>query len=448
MADQVNSTNLSEIAVKYRPIGEIHPCPTAAKIPSRQALRAQKKLVQQTGVTDPVVIDEAATILHGELEYATYLALGFETVPTIQIDWLSEDQKIAYRLASARIPELASWDKPKLKAELERLVEINVELDLSMTGFTVGEIDLVLQHDEPVAGGDEALPLPPDRPVSRPGDIWVLGQHKLLCGSCLEPGAWTSLLGSETARLCLTDPPYNVPIKGHVTSKNHAEFAMASGEMSRAEFEAFLTTGLQNAIDRTSPGGLHLIAMDHAHLGSLLAVCDRLYQQRLNIIVWAKTNAGMGSLYRSAHEFFVLVKVGSAPHVNNVQLGRFGRNRSNLWTYAGANQFRRNRDKDLADHPTVKPVDLVADAILDLTEPGDVVIDGFAGSGTLILAGEQTGRKARAIEIDPRYCDVALARWSAITGNSPVLAASGQTFEETGQQRAEQTEAAFTGEVQ
>lgn len=228
-------------------------------------------------------------------------------------------------------------------------------------------------------------------------------------------------MGGDQAGLCITDPPFNVRIKGHVTSKHHDEFAMASGEMSAAEFIAFLrqSAGLAAAFSRD--GALHYIAMDHRHLRELYAAVDPIYSEQLNLIVWAKTNAGMGSFYRSRHEFFALFKVGTAAHVNNVQLGRYGRNRSNVWTYAGANTFRQGRDKDLADHPTIKPVQLLADAILDASRPGDIVIDGFGGSGSIILAAERTQRRARVIELEPKYVDVAIKRWSTLTGKQARL---------------------------
>lgn len=412
---------------------------------NRQARRALTASIRQNGLIEPIVIDENSTVLSGELRRQVCLELDFELVPVLRIAWLTEPQKRAYRIAANRIPELGSWDSKQLRIELDHLVATDIELDLDSTGFETGEIDLLLQHDDAEQADTEPLPDPPAVPISRPGDLWLLGEHRLLCGSCLEEQNWTRLMGGEQARLCLTDPPYNVPIKGHVTSGAHAEFAMASGEMSSAEFACFLSTAFERAIKCTLDGGVHLIAIDWRHLRDLQTAADPLYSEQLNLIIWTKSNAGMGSLYRSQHELFALYKVGQAAHVNNVQLGRYGRNRSNVWTYPGANTFRAGRDADLAAHPTVKPTALVADAILDLTHPGEIVIDGFGGSGTLLLAAEQTRRKARVIELEPRYVDVAIRRWEAMTWHTAELEATGEAYATVGESRSRKLLSAPTG---
>ncbi len=400
-----------------------------------RARRSLAASIRQNGLIDPIIIDEDGQILSGELRRDCCVELGFDRVPVIRISWMTRAQKRAYRIAANRIPELAEWDDEKLRIELQHLVEFDIDLDLETTGFETGEIDLILQHNDPSETVDDVIPAPPAAPVSRPGDLWRLGDHLLLCGSCLDAGSWKRLLGDEKARLCLTDPPFNVPIRGHVTSGSHTDFAMASGEMSSPQFVEFLSTALGHAVSHTLEGGLHLVAMDWRHLRELFAAADPLYAEQLNLVVWSKTNAGMGSLYRSRHELWALYKVGTAAHVNNVALGRYGRNRSNVWSYAGANSFRRGRDKDLADHPTVKPTALVVDAILDLTHTGEVVVDGFGGSGTLILAAEKTRRKARVIELEPKFVDVAIRRWEAMTGELAVLDATGEPFEAVREQR-------------
>jgi DNA modification methylase len=433
-------SNAAKPALEFIELDDLNVWPEHARRHSQKVIKTLTASIKKNGILEPVVIDENNTILSGHLRAQSARNLGYSHIPVIRITWLSEAQKRAFVIAANRIPELGSWDPEKLRLELGKLVEFSAEpLDLEVTGFESGEIDLIVQHDESAAEGvaGEVFPDIPASPVSRLGDLWHLGEHRLLCGDGLKEACWVALMGDDRAQLCFTDPPYNVPIAGHVSSKGHDEFAMASGEMSPEAFINFLIIALTFAIRYSHDGALHFIAMDHRHLRELYAACDPIYARQLNLIVWAKTNAGMGSLYRSRHELFALYKVGTAKHINNVQLGRFGRNRSNVWTYAGANTFRKGRDQDLADHPTVKPTALVADAILDTTHPKDVVIDGFGGSGTLILAADQTGRYARVMEIDPRYVDVAIKRFEAQSGIKARLAGSDASFREVKAARAQ-----------
>lgn len=423
--------NAAKPALAFIELDDVKDWPGHARHHPLKAIKALTASIKKNDILEPVIIDECNTILSGHLRTQIARELGYSHIPVIRITWLSAAQKRAFVIAANRIPELGSWNPEQLRLELGKLVEFSAEpLDLEVTGFEAGEIDLILQHDESAAegGAGEVLPDIPVTPVSRSGDLWLLGAHRLLCGDGLNETCWATLMGDDRAQLCFTDPPYNVPIAGHVSSKGHDEFAMASGEMSPEAFTGFLSKALTFAIQYSHDGALHFIAMDHRHLRELYAACDPIYARQLNLIVWTKTNAGMGSLYRSRHELFALYKVGTAKHINNVQLGRFGRNRSNVWTYAGANTFRKGRDQDLADHPTVKPTPLVADAILDTTNSKDVVIDGFGGSGTLILAAEQTGRRARVMEIDPRYVDVAIKRFEAESGIKARLAGSDASF--------------------
>ena len=394
--------------------------PRHARRHSQAKLRKLKKSVQAVGLLQPIIVDEASTILSGHARVKVFTSLGYETIPAIRVTHLSSDEKAAFVLSANKFVEEGAWDTDTLKLELQALVDINCDLDLETTGFDIGEIDLII--GEACSEADEVpIPQPPKDWTTRPGDIWQLGTHRLLCGDCLDPVNWDRLMGGEPARICFTDPPYNVPIKGHVTSGNHEEFAMASGEMGTEEFTGFLNHALSHAARHTCDGGLHYICMDHRHLPELYAAADPLYDRRLNLIVWNKTNAGMGSFYRSKHEMILLYKVGTAAHINNVQLGKYGRSRSNVWTYAGANTFRRGRTADLADHPTVKPTLMLADALLDASNPGDIAIDGFGGSGSLILAAERTGRRAHVMELSPAYCDVIIARWEQMSGGKAVL---------------------------
>jgi DNA modification methylase len=273
-----------------------------------------------------------------------------------------------------------------------------------------------------------------DRPVvTKPGDLWQLGPHRLLCGSALEPASYTALLGDERAQMAFSDPPYNVKIDGHVSglgSVKHAEFLMASGEMTEKEFVAFLQASLKAMATFSVDGAVHYVCMDWRHVGELTAAAAGVYSEQKNLIVWNKTNAGMGTFYRSKHELIFAYKVGTAPHINNFGLGEGGRYRTNVWDYPGANTFSRDRMKDLVDHPTVKPLALVVDAIKDCSKKGGVVLDPFLGSGTTLLAAHRTGRLGRGIELDPRYVDVAVRRWQALSKQPAVLIKTGQTFDE------------------
>ena len=314
-------------------------------------------------------------------------------------------------------------------------------LDFSIedTGFQIGEIDLRIASLDPLPGADDpayVLPeLPTGPPISKIGDLWVLGRHRLLCGSALDAAAFAALMGEERAATVFTDPPYNVPIDGHTSGLgaiHHRPFPMACGEMGAAEFTAFLAAALGNLATFSVDGSVHFICMDWRHLEELLAASRNAYDGILNLCVWTKTNAEMGSFYRSQHELVFVFKHGRHGHRNNVQLGRFGRHRSNVWAYPGANSFARHGEEGnlLALYPTVKPVAMVADAILDCTARGDIVLDAFVGSGTTIVAAERTGRRCHAIELDPGHTDTTVRRWQALTGNTARHAANGRSFDD------------------
>ena len=260
----------------------------------------------------------------------------------------------------------------------------------------------------------------------------LLGAHRLLCGDARDKASYNRLLEGAKAEFLFTDPPYNIAIDGHVCGLGrvrHREFAMGSGEMSEAEFTAFLKAVFALLAENTVDGSIHQICMDWRHMGEMLEAGRTVYSELKNLCVWNKTNAGMGSFYRSKHELVFVWKSGTAPHTNNFELGQHGRHRSNVWDYAGVNTMRAGRLEELAMHPTVKPTALVADAIKDCSRRAGLVLDPFCGSGTILIAAERTGRKARALEIDPTYVDVAVRRWQAYTGKPAILAGPGETFE-------------------
>jgi DNA modification methylase len=397
------------------------------KHPERQIVQLAASIAE-FGFVVPALVDEAGSVITGHARLEAARRLGMTELPVIVARCWSKAQVQAYRLADNRLAELGSWDADLLRINIEAIVEIG-EVPLEMMGWSTGEIDVILAGTDDEEGEGDLVTEVPVHPVAQAGDLWRLGQHRLLCGSSLEPESWTRLMAGRVGAMCLSDGPFNVPINGHVSgSGRHAEFAMASGEMSEGEFTAFNTQWLNAAKTVLKDGAIVMAFMDHHHLYQLMTAAREAGLKHLNLCVWSKTNAGMGSLYRSQHELVLVLKHGTAPHTNCVELGRHGRHRSNVWVQAGANSFGALRDADLADHPTVKPVALLAEAIRDVTRQGEIVIDAFSGSGSTILACERTKRVGCAIEIEPRYIDVAIRRWEAATGKQATLDDTDETF--------------------
>src|SRR6266446_6322156 len=411
----------SRLAVTYRAVGDLIPDPRNARTHPKRQIDQLKASIEAFGFTNPILADPEGHIIagHGRLQAAR--AMGLTEVPVIILSGLSEIQKRTLRIADNKIALNAGWDLEILQLELSELASIDVEIDLSLTGFSTGEIDVILTS----AGDpdDEVIPPVPTTPRTKPDDIWILGDHRVGCGDGRDAGFLQRVIGDGArADAAFLDPPYNVRIGGHaVAAGSHREFAMASGEMSEADFRSFLTDTLGAAVRVSRDGAVHFICMDWRHMDSVSSVGTSLYGERLNLCVWNKSNAGMGSLYRSKHELVFVYRVGAAPHLNMVELGKHGRNRTNVWDYASVNSLRGSRREDLALHPTVKPTGLVADAIQDVTRRGDLVLDLFLGSGTTLMAAERTGRRFRGLDIDPAYVDVAIERWSARTGLEPHL---------------------------
>tara|TARA_R110000782_G_scaffold132359_5_gene224388 strand:+ start:43190 stop:44605 length:1416 start_codon:yes stop_codon:yes gene_type:complete len=390
----------------------------ARKHPKKQ-LKALERGIATFGFTVPVLLGVDGEVVTGHARVLVAKQMGYTKVPAIRLTHLSSAQIRAFRLADNKLAELGEWDEEKLALELRDLIEIDFDIDL--TGFEAAEVDLIIDSQFSPVGVTPAddVPVVTDEPVSRPGDLWMLDAHRVLCGDARDPEAYATLLREELAQMVISDSPYNVRVQGNVCGSGtikHGEFVMASGEMSDEEFQGFLEAFIRNLLQSTAPGSLHFLFMDWRHLRVLQEVCDREYGPQVNLCVWVKSNGGMGSLYRSRHELVVVYKNGTAPHINNVQLGRFGRNRTNVWEYEGVNSLSPERRADLALHPTVKPVAMIADAIRDASNRGDLVLDPFLGSGTAVIACEQTGRICAGMELDPKYVDVIVRRWEAFTG--------------------------------
>jgi len=410
-------------------IDQLVPAPRNARSHSRKQLRQIAESMRAFGFTNPVLVDGAGQVIAGHGRLAAARSLGLVEVPTLRIGWLSPEQQRAYVLADNRLAEKAGWDRELLALELGELGDL--EIDITLTGFDLREIELIIDAgDAPIE--DDAVPAIAAGPaVCRPGDLWQLGRHRLLCGNALDHASYRQLMGRERARLIVTDPPYNVPIRGHVSGLGkvrHREFVQGSGELSEADFTRFLSDALAAMAKVSRDGSLHYVFMDWRHLRELLGAGRAVYDDWLNLCVWAKSNAGMGSLYRSQHELVAVFKKGKRPHINNVELGSNGRHRTNVWSHAGANSFSADRATELAWHPTVKPIEMISDILKDASDREDIVLDGFGGSGTTLIAAEHCGRTARLLELDPLYCDVILRRFHATFGQMPALVETGEAF--------------------
>jgi DNA modification methylase len=426
------------------PIAQLRPCAANARTHSPKQIQQIADSIEAFGFVNPVLIGAGNGIVagHGRVEAAKLL--GWERVPVLRITDLTEDQIRAYRIADNRLAELAGWDEEILAIEFQSLQELELDFDLAVTGFVAPEIDILIQSAVPEDdAGDEIPPIEIDKPaITLLGDVWILGDHRIICADARDADTYTQLMGAELAGQIITDPPYNVKIDGNVGGKGaikHPEFPMASGELSDAEFREFLATVLRLMARFSRDGSLHYVFMDWRHVGDLLAVGAATYGELKNLCVWNKDNGGMGSFYRSKHELIPVFKNGSGAHVNNIELGRHGRNRTNVWDYPGANSMHDGRLEDLRLHPTVKPVALIADAILDASHRGDIILDPFGGSGTAIIAAEQTGRQARLIELDPRYVDVAVWRWQQLSNRPAILEEGGLSFDDIARRRHRET---------
>lgn len=444
--------HISELAVVYRPIAELQPAARNPRTHSAEQIRQIADSLKRFGFTNPILVDNDLNVIagHGRLEAAK--TLNMDEVPTISIEGLSKAELHAYTIADNKLAENAGWDPELLALEFQYIVELDNELDLTITGFEAPKIDVMLSASGPseqdpadeVPCIDSATP-----PVSEPGDLWCLGEHRLLCGDATDAAAFKTLMGDDRAQMVFIDPPYNVPIDGHVCGSGaikHREFAMASGEMTEDEFTTFLKNVFRQITRHSEDGSIHFVCMDWRHLHEIVSAGRAVYSDLKNLCVWNKDNGGMGSLYRSKHELVFVFKHGDARHINNVELGRHGRYRTNVWDYPGVNTMRNGRLEELAMHPTVKPVQLVADAILDCSTRGSIILDCFGGSGTTLVAAEQTRRHARLMELDPHYVDVIIQRYQQTTGNTVFHEYSGKTFEEMAPERATECARSASGE--
>lgn len=414
----------------YMPINELKPLGRETRRHPKSQIDKVAASLEEFGFVGAIVVDAKGRVVAGRALVEAAKQLGLAEVPVVTVRDLPEAKLRALRLALNRLTEDASWDVEALRAEFTELLTIDPQIDLQLTGFSTGELDFAISDSDDL---EDEFPPPEAGPaITQPGDIWILEKHRVTCADALQAESYLRLMEGEPARMVLADPPYNVPIDGHVSGlgqTKHPDFAMASGEMSTAEFESFLATFCARVCEHAVDGSLHFICMDWRGIGPLLSATRPIYDEQLNLCVWNKPRPGMGSFYRSKHELIFIFKKGRAPHINNVQLGRNGRNRCNVWDYQ--NSWARSPKSKLSLHPTVKPVALVADAIRDCTNAHDIVLDPFGGAGTTLIAAERTRRRARLIEIDPTYVDVTIRRWQHLTGKVAMHAETGEPFGQT-----------------
>ncbi len=436
------NTDTPDLQVEYRLITSLRPAVRNPRTHSPKQIRQLVASIRTFGFTNPILIDGKDQVIAGHGRLAAAKCLQLDQVPTIRLEHLTEAQRRAYVVADNKLAELAGWDHDLLTLELQYLSDLELDFDLTVTGFEMEEIELFLDtvpapSDDQM---DDILPLVDSEApsISIRGDLWQMGSHRLYCGDATQLDSFMCLMGSEQAQMVFVDPPYNVSIAGHVCGLGniqHGNFAMAVGELSEAEFTQYLRTLFAHLVAHSQEGAIHYICMDWRHLYELLTAARSAYTDIKNLCVWNKTNGGMGTFYRSKHEFILVAKQGATPHINNFELGQHGRYRTNVWDYPGINAFHEGRLDELAMHPTVKPVALIADAIKDCSHRGGIILDCCAGSGTTVIAAEQTGRTAYLMELDPRYADTIIQRWQDYAEEEATHAETGHTFCEVRRER-------------
>jgi DNA modification methylase len=404
---------------------------------SKKQVNQLAQSIKTFGLNGPILIAQNGLIVAGHGRVEACKLLGIAELPTISLEHLTEAQATAYMLADNRLAEIAVWDDRLLAEQLKNLSKLDLDFSIELTGFQMAEIDVLIEGLESPDRDDceEQIVVPPNNPVTRLGDLWMLGKQKVLCGNALDPSSYWVLMEGGKANLVCTDPPYNLQIAGFVSGKGavkHNDFAMASGEMSSREYTTFLTTSLKLAAETSRNGALAFVFSGWQHMDDVLAAGKTIFTELKNLCVWVKDRAGMGSFYRSQHELVFVFKNGTAAHTNNFELGQFGRYRTNVWQYPSAVSFGHSGEEGnlLAEHPTPKPLQLVSDLIIDCSDRGDIVLDPFLGSGTSIIAAEKTGRSCYGMEFDPKYVDVVVRRWQRITGLQALRADCGRSFDE------------------
>jgi DNA modification methylase len=428
--------NDQKLSIEYVALSLLKLNPQNPRVHTGKQIGQIAKSIQTFGFNVPILINSDSQVIAGHGRVLACKQLGVKDVPAVRVDHLSERQIQAFTITDNRLTENGEWDERLLGEQLKILSEADLDFSLDVIGFEVAEIDLFIENLSLVAEGTldpaDTIPSPSPVQVSQVGDLWTLGKHRVLCGNALSRQSYETLTNGQRADMVFTDPPYNVPISGHVSGNGkhtHREFVMASGEMTEDEFNRFLRDTFTQLARFSQNPSLHYICIDWRHMAHVFEAGQSAFSELKNLCVWVKDNAGLGSFYRSQHELVFVFQKGVSPR-NNIQLGRFGRSRSNIWRYPGANSFARTSQEGdlLAMHPTVKPVALVADAIQDCTSRDDIILDPFLGSGTTVIAAERTGRVCYGMELDPAYVDTVVRRWQRFTNQLAVHLKTGQSF--------------------
>ena len=429
----ITNAGLIELQIQYRSVADLVLDSRNPRQHSQRQINQISYSICEFGFIAPIVVDHSSQVVIGHARVLAAKKLGMSQVPVIEIRHLSKAQLKALRIADNKLALNSHWDERLLGESFLELKELDIEFDLSITGFSLPEIDLSLQSLDTVnpINNEDEVDATTGVPVCKGSEIWKLGDHRIICGDATSEAAFDTLMREEIADTVFVDPPFNVKVDGNVSGKGkvrHREFAEAVGELSREEFIQFLTKSCGLLAKHSKDGAIHFVCMDWRHADEMIAAGREVYSELKNIAVWVKDNAGLGSLYRSQHELVFVYKVGTGQHTNNIELGKNGRNRSNVWSYDSASTQARKGNNLLALHPTAKPVDLVMDALFDCSGRGKIVLDAFLGSGTTLLAAERTGRICRGIELDPLYVDTAIRRWQNLTGRDAVRLADGKLF--------------------
>jgi DNA modification methylase len=430
----------STLSVAYVPIGQLIVNPNNPRVHTDKQIQQIANGIRTLGFNVPILVDRNLQVIAGHGRLAAAKQVGLREIPTIRLEHLTEGQARAFAIADNRLTENSTWNRDVLAQELKCLSEADLNFSLEVTGFEIAEIDTFIEGISPPSrdGADPAdaiSPVADTVPVSKAGDFWLLKNHRVFCGNCLDESSFRTLMQDRKAAMVFIDPPFNLKIEGHVGglgAVKHKDFLMAAGEMTSGEFTDFLAQSFNNLVQYSAKGAIHFVCSDWRHMREFIDAGYQTYSELKNLCIWAKDNAGMGSFYRSQHELIFVFKSGETPHRNNFQLGQYGRYRTNLWKYGGGNSFSRNTSEGnlLELHPTVKPVALIADAVMDVSCRGEIVLDSFLGSGSTVIACERTGRICCGMEIDPGYVDTIIRRWQKFTGLSAVHADSGRRFDE------------------
>ena len=389
------------------------------------------RLAKHEGWLPPPLVSEAGEVIGDPLSIEAARVMDLAELPCLIVTGeLSEAEITLITTALAQQGASARIDLDVLR---ENLLQIqSAGLDLSLTGLEIGQVDLALNHAHTNPDLDNS-PEPSGPAVSRLGDLWLLGKHRLLCGDATSAETYQQLMDGKQAAASIGDPPYNIPIAGNVSGAGkvkHEDFIMGVGEWTDEEFHSFLETYLATTMRHVAPDGAIFAFMDWRSIHLLVLAGRAAGLTHVTTCVWSKGSGAFGSPWRSAHELIPVFANGPQLKLDNVELGRHGRNRTNVFEYPGANRPGSSAGKALALHSTPKSVEMIADMILDVTAPDDVVLDPFLGSGTTIIAAETVGRVGYGLELDPRYVDVIIRRWEALDRGHAILASTGESFGE------------------